>query len=96
MGEHGNFLIHHVLRFLQISFDLTFLLSRDHFVSYFAPGARISVFQSPCGVVTCSSAPQKTANYALHVKNEMKVLSNVFHAMKIEIARRDNKASLLE
>ena len=44
MVEHGSLLIHHVLGFLQISFNLTFLFV-NHFVSYFAPGARISVFQ---------------------------------------------------
>ena len=46
MVEHGSLLIHHVLGFLQISFNLTFLFV-NHFVSYFAPGARISVFQPP-------------------------------------------------
>ena len=36
-----------------------FFLSRDHLVSYFAPGARIFVFHSLCGFATRSSAPQQ-------------------------------------
>lgn len=45
--------------FCRIYLIRPFFLSRNHLVSYFAPGTWIFVFHSLCGFATRSSAPQQ-------------------------------------